>query len=410
MEITRKAWENYIKKLASLNQKASDTMNAYVRQHGLGNRKEIIDLAYSLATKYGEGSSELACEMYDAIAEISGVTVPAAEPAPTATYNETARAVNGSLKQSPTGQLIGQVAGRLVKQAAADTTLKNAKRDGAEWAWIPNGDTCAFCLAIASGGWKPASAAQLKGDHADHIHANCDCEFAIRFNSRTNVAGYDPETLLEEYYAADGTSSADKINSMRRMRYASNKDRINAQKRAAYKLRTSLKSGNIGEKAVPYSQRGIDLPETTQKILSAAEKPGEQFVAESGGVKDDDVRAATVETGVEFAKVSVGGKEIIIRGDDRGVTLTDEVISEMAENGGTLDFHCHPYIGDIMPSEEDQRMMALLEERTGQKSSRIISPDGRFSEFTKSGIINTGELSSSLTEQEKEAVARLFGE
>lgn len=27
--------------------------------------------------------------------------------------------------------------------------LKNALRDGAEFAWVSNGDTCAFCMTLA---------------------------------------------------------------------------------------------------------------------------------------------------------------------------------------------------------------------------------------------------------------------
>ena len=51
----------------------------------------------------------------------------------------------------------------------------------------------------------------------------------MRFDSNTNVAGYDPEKYLAQYNAANGD-----INAMRRAQYAQNKDKINAQKRAAY--------------------------------------------------------------------------------------------------------------------------------------------------------------------------------
>ena len=121
---------------------------------------------------------------------------------------------------------------RLVKRAGADTTLKNAQRDGAEFAWVPHGDSCAFCLTLASRGWQRASQAAIKGGHAEHIHANCDCEYAVRFDGRTSVAGYDPEAYLAQYNAAGGD-----INRMRRVNYAANKERINAQKRAAYEAR-----------------------------------------------------------------------------------------------------------------------------------------------------------------------------
>lgn len=115
---------------------------------------------------------------------------------------------------------------RLVKRAGADTTLKNAVRDGAEWAWAPHGDTCPFCITLASNGWQKASSKVLKGGHAEHIHANCDCEFAIRFDHSTTVAGYDPEKYLRQYRAAGSD-----VNAMRRIDYAARKDAINAQKR-----------------------------------------------------------------------------------------------------------------------------------------------------------------------------------
>lgn len=126
---------------------------------------------------------------------------------------------------------------RLVKRAGADTTLKNAVRDGAEWAWVPHGDTCPFCITLASNGWQKASSKVLKGGHADHIHANCDCEFAIRFDHSTTLAGYDPEKYLKQYRDAGGD-----INKMRRIDYAARKDAINAQKRAAYAVRKVNKS------------------------------------------------------------------------------------------------------------------------------------------------------------------------
>lgn len=37
---------------------------------------------------------------------------------------------------------------RLAIRVAADTTLKNGIRYPAEWAWIPCGMTCPFCLTL----------------------------------------------------------------------------------------------------------------------------------------------------------------------------------------------------------------------------------------------------------------------
>ena len=230
MQITAKTWNEYITRLSRLNQKAGQLMRQYIDTHGTGDTDALITYAAALVTKYGEGSAELACQMYDALAEAANAGVPAAEPAEPADYGEVARMVNATKNQNPANLPNG--VSRLVKRAGADTTLKNAVRDGAEWAWVPHGDTCPFCITLASNGWQKASSKVLKGGHADHIHANCDCEFAIRFDHNTTVAGYDPEKYLAQYNAAGGD-----INKMRRVNYAANKERINAQKRAAYAAR-----------------------------------------------------------------------------------------------------------------------------------------------------------------------------
>lgn len=227
MQITAKTWNEYITRLSRLNQKAGQLMRQYIDTHGTGDADALITYAAALVTKYGEGSAELACQMYDALAEAANAGVPAAEPAEPADYGEVARMVNATKSQNPANLPNG--VSRLVKRAGADTTLKNAVRDGAEWAWVPHGDTCPFCITLASNGWQKASSKVLKGGHADHIHANCDCEFAIRFDHNTTVAGYDPEKYLKQYRDAGGD-----INKMRRVNYAANKERINAQKRAAY--------------------------------------------------------------------------------------------------------------------------------------------------------------------------------
>lgn len=227
MQITAKTWNEYITRLSRLNQKAGQLMRQYIDTHGTGDADALITYAAALVTKYGEGSAELACQMYDALAEAANAGVPAAEPAVPADYGEVARMVNATKNQNPANLPNG--VSRLVKRAGADTTLKNAVRDGAEWAWVPHGDTCPFCITLASNGWQKASSKVLKGGHANHIHANCDCEFAIRFDHNTTVAGYDPEKYLKQYRDAGGD-----INKLRRVNYAANKERINAQKRAAY--------------------------------------------------------------------------------------------------------------------------------------------------------------------------------
>lgn len=234
MNISAKTWNEYITRLARLNEKAGQLMADYIARHGTADTALLAAYAEALVTKYGEGSAELACQMYDAIAALQRADVPPAEPATPAGHSEVTRMVQATRNSLPQ---LRQSVSRMVKQAAADTTVKNALRDGAEWAWVPHGDTCPFCLMLASRGWQKASNAILKGGHAEHIHANCDCEFAIRFDGRTGVAGYDPERYLAQYNAAEGKTAKEKLKSLRHANYAANKDRINGQKRMAYSMR-----------------------------------------------------------------------------------------------------------------------------------------------------------------------------
>lgn len=237
MIISETTWrEKFIARLRKINEAAVATVLEYLTSHSLITLQDwnaLIDYAYSVSSAYGESAASIACEFYDAVAAASNANIPSAEPAPTASYQEVAKAIRGTGK-SENIDLMANSIGRLVKMAGVDTTMQNALRDGAEWAWIPSGDTCAFCLVLASRGWQEASRKAIRGGHAEHIHANCDCTYAIRFNQETNVEGYDPTSFLDIYENAKGDNPEEKINSMRRALYAENKDEINEQKRENY--------------------------------------------------------------------------------------------------------------------------------------------------------------------------------
>lgn len=236
--ISQAAWRKYIGKLAAIDKKAADQMRAWVDKNGLTDDDALIRYAYGLATKYGEASATLSCEMYDAMSGMMKAGVPDALPAETATYEEVAKGVMWGKYHSPSQ--IPSIVGRQVRQAGADSMMKNAGRDQAEWAWVPQGDTCAFCITLASNGWQKASSAVLRGGHADHIHQNCDCTFAISFKEKDKKQYdyiYDPKKYEDMYYGAEGNTPKERINSIRRAQYQLNKDYINAQKRDAYQAK-----------------------------------------------------------------------------------------------------------------------------------------------------------------------------
>lgn len=287
MQISTKDWKNYIEKLSALDEKASQEMLKWVQLHGFSNTDALIDYAYALATKYGEGSAALSAAMFDAVAEVSGKFIEDAVVAPTPSKNEVAKMVNGVTKWSKNPNSVANAVGRLVKRTGADTTLRNAQRYGAQFAWVPHGDTCAFCITLASRGWQYMSDKALKNGHAEHIHSNCDCTYAVRFDDKSGVAGYDPEEYKDIYYGAGGDTPQERVNAIRRMKYQENKDRINAQKRAAYAERK--KNDELNKTGDPileiFGPAEKSHPQEVETIISRAESLGVT-------VRDDGERIA----------------------------------------------------------------------------------------------------------------------
>ena len=267
MKISQKSWKKYIDKLNKLDTKASKALAEYFRNYPVeeaDNLEKVLECAYALATYYGEGAAELACEMYDAVGRTAKRMIPPAEPAMTPTYGEVAKTVQGTLLQTKNPDAVGASVGRLVKRTGLDTVMNNALRDGAQFAWIPNGDTCAFCLMLASNGWQYASKKALKNGHASHVHSNCDCTYAVRFDDETEVEGYDPDYYKGLYDSAEGDSWKDKVNSIRREKYTENRDKINSQKRVAYAIR----QGND----ISAQHSGIQITELIKQLEKEAKE------------------------------------------------------------------------------------------------------------------------------------------
>lgn len=265
MYISTKDWKAYIKKLSALNEKAAEEVTKYVQKNGFADRDSLIAFCYAVSDKYGSGSATLSALMYDAVAEMSGVFYDPAEVADTASYHEVAKTVNGVLKTSQNVDELAGAVSRLVKKAGCDTTLKNAYRDRAQYAWIPSGDTCAFCLGLGANGWVNISARKVRKGYqnAEHIHSNCDCTYAIRFSEDGGVAGYDPADYMEQInndlrlqgmedatdYKWDQMNPA-VINAVRRQNYARNREEIRAQQNSAAEKRKELESSTAEESKV----------------------------------------------------------------------------------------------------------------------------------------------------------------
>ena len=159
-----------------------------------------------------------------------------------------------------------------------------------------------------------------------------------------------------------------------------------------------------------FSDRGIEIPERLKGIISSLTENGDYI---SGGLSDfsmKDVSIISKETGVEFAKVTTGGKTYLIRGNSKGTDIPETIVKEMVRNGGTLDFHSHPHNDDCIPSGADRQLMRYLHEITGQRTSSIVTPNGRTVLFGEHGVIETSSVSNLIDQEMRAMYEKLFGD
>lgn len=83
-----------------------------------------------------------------------------------------------------------------IRRSANRCVAHNARKDPAKprYARVPRGETCGFCLMLASFGFYAKTE-----EAAEHSHAHCDCRIVPGFNGETTVRGYDPDGMYERY-------------------------------------------------------------------------------------------------------------------------------------------------------------------------------------------------------------------
>ncbi len=166
----------------------------------------------------------------------------------------------------------------------------------------------------------------------------------------------------------------------------------------------SKQAGFNGEKAVPYSARGIELEPRLKELLVKLEKDTDYVVAAAGSFKMQDLAVLTTETGVEFTALTIGGDSYLIRGYEQGTTIPRELIDLLIKEKGTFDYHSHPFIGDLRPSKEDKALLSML---TWQHESVIIDPNQSAMAFT---VFGPKEAVSVKNEKAYSYWQELFGE
>jgi len=175
-------------------------------------REVMLESMYGLVSDYGDAAAVESLGWYlalraEAVGLDDGFQPALPEQLPEDVVHASTRWALGELMkgEDPEKALksLNGVLDRLVKKLGRESIVRAADSDPKKprWARIPHGQTCAWCLMLASRGWVYLDA-QSAGA-ARQWHADCDCQIVPAWGKKTpKIAGYDPDALHAQYEAA----------------------------------------------------------------------------------------------------------------------------------------------------------------------------------------------------------------
>ena len=161
--------------------------------------------------------------------------------------------------------------------------------------------------------------------------------------------------------------------------------------------------GEIGEKAIPYSKRGIEIEPRLVSYMEQLPADGAFISDKAGSYSMEDLQILTAETGVEYTMLTIDGQSYVIRGNDRGTSIPNELSELLYDKQGEFVCHSHPFVGDLNPSASDLNFIKSL---TWQTESAIIDPSGEMVTFDKHGVIERQTIS---TKKDDDYYQKMFG-
>ena len=166
---------------------------------------EVVDAATTVAMKYSFLGEELGAQWYDLCAELAGVD---ADSAYLPDIDETGirdRAKTVAKSGGDAKSVFNEFLSNQIQESIRTTGTANLWRDYERgltkggWARVPVGDTCAWCLMLASEGtwYLTEKRALISKKTGGHYHRNCNC-IAVYFANPEDIEGY---TALKKYKA-----------------------------------------------------------------------------------------------------------------------------------------------------------------------------------------------------------------
>ena len=219
-------WANYQQDLDAITEYACGLVEEVA-----GNADDTLEVIKD----YTSVASQAANEYYDAVRTVwekAGVDLPAFEHDNLIDLRRALRQVQGGFsntdfngltyKQVISGEVHSgmtiwdllpditnvdtaqQLVADMIHSAARLTTQRNMRLDptSPRWARVPRGETCEFCLMLASRGF--AYTSEKTAGREMQYHSDCDCRIVPSWGKQT-LKGYDPEGLYERYKACADT-------------------------------------------------------------------------------------------------------------------------------------------------------------------------------------------------------------
>ena len=179
---------NYFKKLA----RAEDLMKLGEE----ARKKAIYHAAVDAVNSFTDAAGSAACDFFDA--HVTDARPSSIAPQPWFIKRRLYENIEKYAKTHKLGddefmRLLAEEVGGEVVQHANRTTIHNAVKNNLHYARVPFGNSCAFCLMLASRGfvYKTETTA---GEDKGHYHAHCRCKI-VAGKKDTKIGDHNPEKL-----------------------------------------------------------------------------------------------------------------------------------------------------------------------------------------------------------------------
>lgn len=179
--------------------------------------EDVIQLMAAVGQKYGLLGGELGAQWYDLCSRLANIEVEPAELQQPADEGALKTRAGWYLTHSTSSdEAIANFLHNVITESIRETGNANLWRDytrglvAGRWARVPVGDTCAWCLMLASQGAWYVSEESALGKESGHYHDGCDC-VAVYHANPDNIPNYPQLTRYKEmYYNAENAREANR--------------------------------------------------------------------------------------------------------------------------------------------------------------------------------------------------------